>query len=65
MRCGAKCFHVQIETDGEDQMKFVYARTPAEARKNFRKEYGEDPHIVSVRERKSKRDHMDNKRGLV
>ncbi|MBP2258777.1 hypothetical protein [Virgibacillus alimentarius] len=52
MRCGAKCFLVQIEANGENQMKFVNARTPAEARKIFRRKYGTGAQILSVREKK-------------
>lgn len=52
MRCGAKRFLVEIETNGEKQLKSVNARTPAEARKNIRLECGEKTHIVSVSEKK-------------
>jgi len=53
MRCGAKCFHVQVETDGKRKTKSVIARTPAEARKLFRINYGKEPQIISVRKRRS------------
>lgn len=52
MRCGAKCFHVQLEIDGNKKTKPVIARTPAEARKLFRKDYGAESIILSVQERK-------------
>ncbi|GIO27523.1 hypothetical protein [Ornithinibacillus bavariensis] len=58
MRCGAKCFLIQMEADGKKQVKSVIARTPAEARKSFRKEYGVKPQILSVRE--SKNDRLNN-----
>jgi hypothetical protein len=51
MRCGTKCYLIQIESDGEKQVKSVIARTPVEARKKFRKEYGTEAQIISVRER--------------
>jgi hypothetical protein len=51
MRCGAKCYLIQIEADGEKQEKSVIARTSVEARKKFRKEYGSEAQIISVRER--------------
>ncbi|HLR53055.1 MAG TPA: hypothetical protein VK072_09310 [Candidatus Avamphibacillus sp.] len=49
MRCGEKCFFVQTEVDGEKQTKPINARTPAEARKFFRKEYGKESIILSVK----------------
>jgi len=52
MRCGAKRFLAEIEASGEKQIKPVLARTPAEARKNIRKQYGAETHILSVREEK-------------
>lgn len=48
MRCGAKCFHVEAELDGELLIESVHARTPAEARKSMRKKHGENTYIVSV-----------------
>lgn len=55
MRCGAKCFHVEIEIDEEKVIKPVNARTPAEARKTVRRKYGAEAPILSVRERKNLR----------
>lgn len=52
MKCGAKRYQVEIEVGGEKQIKSVLARTPAEARKNIRKNYGIETHIISVREEK-------------
>jgi len=52
LRCGEKCFLVQTEIDGEKETKPINARTPAEARKFFRKEYGREPEILSVRKEK-------------
>lgn len=49
MRCGEKCFLVEIETDGELLTKTVNARTPAEARKTIRKEHGVRTPVLSVR----------------
>lgn len=52
MRCGAKCFLVEIEVDGKIQVQPVNARTPAEARKNIRKELGIETQILAVKEEK-------------
>ncbi|MFV8830375.1 hypothetical protein [Alkalihalobacterium sp. APHAB7] len=52
MRCGAKCFLVEIELKGEKQMKSVTARTPVDARKTIRSEYGKETVILSVTEEK-------------
>lgn len=54
MRCGAKCFLVKIEADEGEQISCVIARTPAEARKNFRAKYGAASPILSVCEKKRK-----------
>ncbi|WP_168714491.1 hypothetical protein [Metabacillus litoralis] len=48
MKCGSKCFYVELEVEGETRMKAITARTPAEARKTIRLEYGDDANIVSV-----------------
>ncbi|MFB9974181.1 hypothetical protein ACFFJF_09505 [Allobacillus sp. GCM10007489] len=48
MRCGEKCFVVEMETNGESQTKQLNARTPAEARKKIRKQTGEQTKIISV-----------------
>ncbi|MCC3356027.1 hypothetical protein [Bacillus sp. REN16] len=50
MRCGAKCFVVEIEVDGKSQVETVNARTPAEARKNIRKKCGVETHILAVKQ---------------
>jgi len=52
MRCGSKCFTVEFELNGEKQSKPVVARTPVEARKRIRLEYGAGPQILTVREEK-------------
>ncbi|MFD1778576.1 hypothetical protein ACFSFW_07840 [Fredinandcohnia salidurans] len=52
MRCGAKCFLVEIEVDGKTQVQSVNARTPAEARKNIRKVLGTETQILAVKEEK-------------
>jgi hypothetical protein len=54
MRCGAKCFIVEIALNGKKQMKSVIARTPADARKTTRIEYGVEAQILSVIEEKKK-----------
>ncbi|MDT3762617.1 hypothetical protein [Priestia filamentosa] len=54
MRCGSKCFIVEIEVEGEKQTKSVTARTPIEARKTIRGAYGTEAHILSVIEDKKK-----------
>ncbi|MEC2078343.1 hypothetical protein [Metabacillus fastidiosus] len=54
MRCGAKCFLVEMEIKGEKQIKSVTARTPVGARKTIRGEYGTEAHILSVTEEKKK-----------
>ncbi|MCP8967116.1 hypothetical protein [Ectobacillus ponti] len=50
MRCGEKCFIVHIEIAGNKQVKSVHARTPVDARKAVRKEYGAAAQILSVAE---------------
>jgi hypothetical protein len=54
MRCGAKCFIVEMEIKGEKQIQSVTARTPVEARKTIRGEYGTETSILSVTEEKKK-----------
>ncbi|WP_216830229.1 hypothetical protein [Alkalihalobacterium elongatum] len=54
MRCGSKCFLVEMELKGEKQIKSVTARTPVDARKTIRKEFGTDANILSVTEEKRK-----------
>nr|WP_198044781.1 hypothetical protein [Lysinibacillus timonensis] len=54
MRCGSKCFLVEMEVDGKKVVKSVTARTPVQARKTIRLEYGEGPEILSVIEESKK-----------
>ncbi len=49
MQCGAECFLVEIEVNGEKRTKEVTARTPAAARKTIRNEYGEKIQILTVK----------------
>ena len=48
MRCGSKCFVVEMEIKGQKQMKWVNARTPADARKAVRLEFGAETAILKV-----------------
>ena len=48
MRCGSKCFLVEIEVNGKKQSKSVISRTPAQARKMIRMEYGAAAQIVKI-----------------
>ena len=50
MRCGSKCFIVEMEVKGEMRRESVTARTPVDARKTIRVEYGAEAQILSVRE---------------
>lgn len=52
MRCGAKCFTVELETEGKKKRIPVTARTSVEARKAISKEYGKEVIIVFVKEDK-------------
>jgi hypothetical protein len=52
MKCGAKRYFVQTENNGDQQLKTVIARTPAEARKKFRSAHGIEAQIISVKEAK-------------
>ena len=54
MRCGAKCFTVEIECNGDKQSIPVTGRSSMEARKAVRIEYGEKINILSVKEDKRK-----------
>ncbi|WP_198420974.1 hypothetical protein [Bacillus timonensis] len=54
MRCGAKCFLVEIEIDAKTKVMPVNARTSAEARKTIRREYGTETQILAVKEEKRK-----------
>lgn len=48
MRCGAKCFLVEMEVNGRVEVKPVNARSPMEARKTIRLEYGKETKVLSV-----------------
>lgn len=48
MKCGAKCFLVEIEKDGITQQISVNARTPIAARKVVRNELGQNTKIIRV-----------------
>lgn len=48
MKCGAKCFLVEIEKDGVTKQIPVHARTPVAARKVIRKELGANTKIIRV-----------------
>ncbi|WP_338473064.1 hypothetical protein R4Z10_10255 [Niallia sp. XMNu-256] len=52
MQCGAECFVVEIEVNGEKRTKQVKARTPAAARKTIRTKYGEEINILTVKREK-------------
>jgi len=52
MKCGAKCFLVEIEMNGAIEVKPVTARTSVAARKVIRRTYGDEIDILSVREDK-------------
>lgn len=48
MKCGAKCFIVELEIDGEIKKKSVFSRTPISARKTIRNAYGKEANILTV-----------------
>ncbi len=52
MQCGAECFLVEIEVNGEKRTKQVKARTSAAARKTIRTEYGQEINILTVKREK-------------
>ncbi len=52
MQCGAKCFTVQVEINGEIKTFPVTARSPIQARKAVRLQYEEAVKIISVRAEK-------------
>ena len=54
MRCGAKCFAVEMESNGEKKSIPVTGRSSTEVRKAVRIEYGEKINILSVKEDKRK-----------
>ena len=49
MQCGAECFLVEIEVNGEKEIKQVKARTPVAARKTIRAAYGAEIQILTVK----------------
>lgn len=52
MVCGSKRYNAQIKHEEELHAVSVSARTPAEARKAIRREFGRDTKILSVQEKK-------------
>lgn len=52
MQCGAKCFIVEVELEGENKTFPVKARSSVLARKAVRLQYEEAVKIVSVKEEK-------------
>lgn len=52
MQCGAKCFIVEVELDGEKKSFPVTARTSVLARKAVRMQYEDAVKIVSVKQEK-------------
>jgi len=52
MKCGAKCFIVELEMDGKIKQEKVISRTPVSARKTIRNEYGKEINILTVRQEK-------------
>lgn len=50
MQCGAKCFIVEFEVDGNKLSESVTARTAAKVRKRIRKIHGKDTVILTVKE---------------
>lgn len=49
MQCGARCFIVEFETNGQLKSKRIIARTPAKARKVIRKQIDKELKIISVK----------------
>lgn len=52
MMCGSKRFLVEMKLNGTKQITQIAERTPAGARKEIRREYGENVEILSVRAQK-------------
>ena len=52
MQCGAKCFLVEVELNGEKKVVPVKARTSVLARKTVRVQYEDAVKILSVKEEK-------------
>lgn len=51
MKCGAKCFIVELVVDGIVKTESVITRTPISARKTIRRAYGKDANILTVRKK--------------
>ncbi|MBO1003896.1 hypothetical protein ACFSKI_08150 [Pseudogracilibacillus auburnensis] len=54
MRCGSKCFLVEMKRNGMTETIPVTARSPIGARKVIRNEYAENVEILVVKEEKRK-----------
>lgn len=52
MKCGAKCFIVELEIAGEIAQKKVISRTPVSARRTIRNKYRKEVNILTVRKQK-------------
>ncbi|MGN7477504.1 hypothetical protein ACTHOQ_06585 [Solibacillus silvestris] len=50
MQCGAKCFMVEVEHNGENKRIKVKARSAVRARKTVRVQYEDAVKIISVKE---------------
>ncbi len=48
MQCGAKCFVVEYEQNGEIKTMPIIARTPVQVRKVFKNEVQDDVKIVKI-----------------
>ena len=48
MKCGAKCFLVEMEVNGRVEVRPVNAKSPIEARKTIRLEFGKETKVLSV-----------------
>lgn len=55
MKCGSKCFLVEIEVNGERQTKKIRERSAIRARKAVRSELGSEAIILSAIEEKKHR----------
>ena len=52
MQCGAKCFLVEVELDGDKKVLPVTARSQVHARKAVRLQYDDLVNIISVKPEK-------------
>lgn len=52
MRCGAKCFQIEIALQNNRKITSVNARTPANARRLIKKKYGSHVTIISAIEKR-------------